>query len=175
LSATAASERRVPLGQLVTTHGLDGWLKLNAFNSDSAALLRARGIFLDKNGVSSAHELESCKPFKKQFLIKLRGVDRIDDAATWVGATLSVSEETLDTLQPGEYYHYQVIGFEVFDLAGERIGVITRTLSTPGGELYVVAGTDKEHLIPAVKQIIEKVDFTAARIIINPPEGLLDL
>ena len=68
-----------------------------------------------------------------------------------------------------------MVGLEVFDTKGERIGVIVRTWPTPGGELYVVNGPSKEHLIPAVKEIIEKVDFAAGRMIINPPEGLLDL
>ncbi len=78
-------------------------------------------------------------------------------------------------MNPGEYYQYQVIGLEVFDLHGARIGVITRTWPTPGGELYVVRGEDKDHLIPAVKEIVEKVDFAAGKMIINPPDGLLDL
>jgi 16S rRNA processing protein RimM len=68
-----------------------------------------------------------------------------------------------------------VIGLEVFDTQGERIGIVTRTWPTPGGELYVVNGGSKEYLIPAVKEIIEKVDLASGKMIINPPEGLLDL
>jgi 16S rRNA processing protein RimM len=48
-------------------------------------------------------------------------------------------------------------------------------MSTPGGDLLVVQGTDKEHLIPANREIVEKVDFTSGKLIINPPDGLLDL
>ena len=102
-------------------------------------------------------------------------MDRINDAEPWVGSILYLPERDLDSLLSGEYYHYQVVGLEVFDTKGERIGVIVRTWPTPGGELYVVNGPSKEHLIPAVKEIIEKVDFAAGRMIINPPEGLLDL
>ena len=49
-----------------------------------------------------------------------------------------------------------------------------RLWSTPGGDLYVVQGEAKEYLIPVTKEIVEKVDLTAGRMIINPPEGLLD-
>jgi 16S rRNA processing protein RimM len=56
-----------------------------------------------------------------------------------------------------------------------RIGTISSTLSTAGGELYVVQGADREHLIPAVKELIDKVDFAAGKVIIDPPDGLLDL
>jgi 16S rRNA processing protein RimM len=138
-------------------------------------LASAQAIFLEKEGQCSLHGLESSKPLSRQFLIKLRDVNNITAAEKWIGATLCIEEKALDSLQPGEYYQYQAIGLEVFDLKGHRIGIITRTWSTPGGELYVVQGATKEHLIPAVKDIVEKVDFASGRMIVNPPEGLLDL
>jgi len=169
------SERLVPLGKIVTTHGIGGWLNLNPYNPQTTVLNPTREIWLEKDGTRSRREIEKSRPYKSQFLVKLSGVDRIDDAKPWVGSILYVPERDLDSLPSGEYYHYQVIGLEVFDTKGERIGVVARTWSTPGGELYVVNGAFKEHLIPAVKEIIEKVDFAAGKMVINPPEGLLDL
>ena len=168
-------EPLVPIGEIVTTHGLAGWLKLHPFNRDTSALGEGVAVVLQIRDAESPFEIEASKPHRSQWLIKLRGVDSIDAAARWVGARLLVSEADLDELGPGEYYHYQVIGFEVFSLAGERIGTISSTLSTAAGELYVVQGAEREHLIPAVKEVIEKVDFDAGTMVINPPEGLLDL
>lgn len=168
-------ERLVPLGEIVATHGLDGWLKLNPFNPESAAFDSIREITLDRNGARSTHELESSNHHGRQILVKLKGVDRTEDAQKWVPSILFVDADALGALAPGQYYHHEVVGLEVYDLRGEHIGVITRTWSTAGGELYVVQGETKEFLIPAVKEIIEKVDFAAGRVIINPPEGLLDL
>jgi 16S rRNA processing protein RimM len=167
--------RLIPLGKIVATHGLDGWLKLNPFNPETATFDSLREVTLDHNGVRSTHELESSKHHGRQILVKLKSVDQIDDAQKWISSTLLVDAEALGALAPGEYYHHEVVGIEVYDLQGERIGIITRTWSTAGGELYVVQGGEKEYLIPAVKEIIDKVDFTAARVIINPPKGLLDL
>jgi 16S rRNA processing protein RimM len=175
LPSHAGVERLIPLGEIVTTHGLDGWFKFNAYNAQTAALSASQQIFLEKAGVRSAHQLEASRRHRGQFLIKLLGIDHLGDADRCVGSTLLVAEEALQSLAAGEYYHYQVIGLEVFDVRGERIGTVTRTWATAGGELYVVAGESKEHLIPAVKDIIEKVDLIARRIVINPPAGLLDL
>ncbi len=86
-----------------------------------------------------------------------------------------MAAEALPPLLPGEYYHYQVIGLEVIDAVGTRIGVITRIWSKEGGDLYVVKGNDKEYLIPATKEVIEKIDFSAGQVVIRPPEGLLEL
>lgn len=165
----------MPLGQIVATHGLEGWLKLNPFNPETSAFDSSREVILDKAGDRTPHEIESSKRHGRQILVKLRGVDGIDDARKWVGATLCVDADALEPLEPGQYYHFQVVGLEVYDLQGRRIGVITRTWSTQAGELYVIQAGTKEHLVPAVKEIIEKVDFAAGRMIINPPEGLLDL
>ena len=165
----------VPLGELVATHGLDGWLRLHPLNPNSETLAPDLAVYLEKRGIRSSHEIESSKPHKKQFLIKLRGIDHIDGAGSYVGATLLVDEANLPALAPGQFYQYEVIGFQVVSVDGRAIGTLVSTLSTAGGELYVVQGPTKEHLIPAVKDIIEKVDFAAMKMVINPPDGLLDL
>lgn len=170
------AEPTVPLGEIATTHGLDGRLKVNPFNFDTALLVAGRRVFLDLGDAHAELELEAdARPLKNQFLIKLRGIDGIDEAQRWVGATLSVNESALEPLDPGQYYHYQVIGFEVFRKDGARIGVIASVLTTAGNDILVVKEAEKEFLIPAVREIVEKVDFGTRRVVIDPPEGLLDL
>ncbi len=115
------------------------------------------------------------KPHRGLFLVKLEGCDGIGEAQEWVGSTLSVPEEALQPLKPGEYYYYQVLGFDVFDVEGRSIGKVTRVWSKEGGDVFVVTDGSKEYLIPAVKEVIEKIDFPGGKIIINPPPGLLDL
>jgi len=169
------AERLIPLGEIVTTHGIEGWLKLKLYNPQTATLSSNQQIFLEKGGACSPHWLQAMKPHKGHLLLHLRGIDVINEAEKWTGAILSVAEETLQPLGPGEYYHYQVVGFDVVDTQGKWLGVVTRLWSNPGGDLYVVTGEHKEHLIPAVKEIVEKIDFAGSRMIINPPPGLLDL
>jgi 16S rRNA processing protein RimM len=169
------SEPLVPLGEIVTTHGLEGWLKLNPFNPDTAAFDSIREVYLERDGTRSVHQLEAYRFHNRQILCKFRGVDTIEAAAHWIGAFLCVAEASLPTLQPGQYYHFQAIGLEVFDIRGNRLGVVARTWSTGAGEIYIIAGGDKEYLIPAVKEIVENVDFDARKMIVNPPDGLLNL
>jgi len=169
------AERLIPLGEIVATHGIDGRLKLKPYNPQTTTLSSIGELFLERSGVSSRQELDASRAHKSHFLIKLRGIDRIADAEPWVGSVVSVAEESLQALEPGEYYQYQVIGLNVFDVKGVWIGTITNIWSTAGGDLLVISGATKEHLVPAVKEMIEKVDLSAGKVIINPPEGLLDL
>jgi 16S rRNA processing protein RimM len=165
----------VALGEIVTTHGIAGWLKLNPYNFESPLLSTLSDVILVKDETRTAVQVESARSHRRQILLKLCGIDDIESARQWVGSTLSVPEEALATPAPGHYYHYQVIGLEVFDTNGARIGTLKEIWSTPASELYVVAGIDKEHLIPAVKEIIAEVDLAAGRMIVDPPAGLLDL
>jgi 16S rRNA processing protein RimM len=169
------SERIIPQGKIVGTHGIEGWLKLNPHNPESQILRPPLEVILERETGQAAFAVESSRPHKRQILLKLQGIDRIETAEPWVGSVLGVSEKALPRLEPGEYYHYQVIGFEVFDIQGQRIGVVERTMTTPAGELFVVAGEFKEHLIPAVKEIVDQVDLGTGKIIVKPPPGLLDL
>jgi 16S rRNA processing protein RimM len=148
---------------------------VNPYNPETKLFSAPREVFLERDGNRSMYELASSKSQGRQFLIKLSAINGIDEAQKCVGFELCVAENALESLQPGEYYHYQAIGFEVIDLNGSLVGVITGILSTPAGELYVVRGAEKEHLIPAIKEFIEKVDLAAGKLIINPPPGLLDL
>jgi len=168
-------ERLIPIGEIVATHGIKGWLKLKPFNPRTAVLSSVPEVFLERGGASTAHSIEQSRSQKGHLLIKLLGVDGIDEAEKWLGATLSVAEDALQPLEPGEYYYYEVLGLNVFDTSGRWLGRVSQIWSKAGGDLYVVTGAAKEYLIPAVKEMIEKIDLPEKKMIINPPGGLLDL
>lgn len=169
------TQQLVPVGEIVGTHGIQGWLKLKPYNPKTAGLSLIRKVSLEKGGTHSHHRLQAFKGHKGHILIKLEGTDGINEAEKWVSATLSVAEDSLQPLNPGEYYYYQVLGLDVYNAQGEWVGILTRIWSKRGGDLYVVKGTSKEYLIPAVKEMIEKIDLPARKIIINLPPGLLEL
>jgi 16S rRNA processing protein RimM len=163
------------LGEIVATHGIEGWLKLVPYNPETTTLSSGKETYLEKDGGRTVVTLAGVKPHKNQLLIRLCGIDHINDAKKWIGAILSIPEADLPPLAENEYYYYQVVGLEVFDTKGARIGTIARLWPTAGGDLYVVEDGDKEYLIPVVKEIVTKIDFDAGRVIIDPPAGLLEL
>jgi 16S rRNA processing protein RimM len=80
----------VALGEIATTHGIGGWLKLNPYNLDSPLLSALSEVILVKDGSRTAVEVESARPHRRQILIKLRGIDDIESARPWVRSTLAV-------------------------------------------------------------------------------------
>ena len=81
----------------------------------------------------------------------------------------------LDSLAPGEYHFQQLIGSQVFLQSGDLVGIVSEIVKLPGQDLLSVDKDGKEVLIPMVKQIIISIDVEKKKIVINPPEGLLDV
>jgi len=81
----------------------------------------------------------------------------------------------LDSLASGEYHFQQLIGCEVSKQNGELIGTVDEIVKLPGQDLLSVSKAGAQVLIPMVKQIIIEIDVLAKKIVVNPPEGLLDV
>lgn len=169
------TERTIPVGALVGTHGLAGWLRVKPFDAQSEALLSAREIFLARGSESACYTLEQAKRHKRIFLVKLHGVDEIAAAEQLVGAEVCLCENELAPLGADEYYYCDVLGFDVFDTKSKHLGKIVRIWCKEGGDLYVVAGPSKEHLIPAAREMVEAVDLEQRRMTVDLPDGLLEL
>jgi 16S rRNA processing protein RimM len=78
-------------------------------------------------------------------------------------------------LEEGQYYLHQISGFFVETKQGREVGRIKDFLSVPNNDLLIVEGYDQMVLIPFVESICVLVDIANRRVVIDPPEGLLEL
>ena len=78
-------------------------------------------------------------------------------------------------LPPGRLYPWQLVGCRVVTEDGRAVGELSGIEPSPAHDLWVVRGPGREHLIPAVEEIVVVVDVDARRVVIRPPEGLLEL
>lgn len=86
-----------------------------------------------------------------------------------------LSEEDLRPLNNGDFYSYQIAGCSVLTERGEQIGKVKDVMFIKGNDLLVIERGDKEILIPIVRTICLKINIEKREIVINPPEGLLEL
>jgi 16S rRNA processing protein RimM len=109
-------------------------------------------------------------------IFKFEGYDTMSAAERLVGGRLVISESDALELDEDQFYEYQLIGLEAVKVSGEGIGRIVRLLRTGGTDVLVIEGADgKEILVPFADDICGEPDFEAGRIVIEPPEGLLEL
>ena len=108
-----------------------------------------------------------------RIVLKLAEIDSIENAETLRNAEICVGESESPALEPDEFYDWQLEGCDVVTVDGDSIGTVRGLMRTSGTENLVVDG-DKEYLIPFAESICVEVDVEKKRIVIDPPEGLLD-
>ena len=169
------SNDQIALGDIVATHGVAGWLRLRLFNPQGRTLYSVDEVHLACGKSRRSFEIDRARPHKRLVLVKLRGIDDMDAAQALVGCRVSVAQDRLAPLEPLEFYYAEVVGFEVVDAGGERIGTVSRIWATEGGDLLVVDGSGKGPLIPAIREFIRHIDVVEKTVTVDVPEGLLEL
>ena len=108
-------------------------------------------------------------------IIGLEGVDTMNDAEALAGAELRMRAAEMPPLPEGTYRHHELIGCEVRDRQDRLVGRVTAVEGPTDRSQLVVAGPRGEVLVPLVADICVSVDPAAQRIVIDPPEGLIEL
>ena len=98
---------------------------------------------------------------------KLEGIEDRDAAKAWVGSEVAVERDRLPDTDEGEYYWFDLIGAEVVDAGGRRLGRVQGLMETGANDVMVVRG-ERERLIPfIVEQVVKAVDLDARRITVD--------
>ena len=120
-------------------------------------------------------KLEDVWDHKGRKVLKFEGVDTISDAEAWVGCWVMIPADQAVKLPHGTYFNHDLVGCTVRGLDGTPIGTVSGILGIADNAQLIVRGGSREYLVPAVKSICVEVSIPDKRIIIDPPEGLMDL
>ena len=119
--------------------------------------------------------LDSVRPFKRGYLVSFGGVRDRQGAERLQGLYLFQETEALEPLAEGEVFYHQLLGMEVVTKGGEAVGRIKEVYELRPADMLEVHGPTGEVMIPFLSHIVIEVDADAGRMVIDPPEGLLDL
>lgn len=159
------NEHLLPTGQIVNTHGLRGDVKVMPWADDPSDLLEFDRFFID----GTQYQVEHSSQQKNMILLKLQGVDSIDDAMKLRNRELCISREDVE-LEDGVVFVADLIGLPVM-ADGRKIGKITEVMTLPGNDVYVVKG-EHEYLIPAVREYVEPLDLSTGAVFVHLIEGM---
>lgn len=113
-------------------------------------------------------EIESSRLVTGRPILKFAGIDSPEEAARLTNRHLAVTSDQLVKLPEGTYYVFDLIGCEVFDEAGVKIGEVTDVQQYPANDAYVIrTGAGEEVLFPAVTEFVKEVDAKKRRIIVR--------
>ena len=126
-----------------------------------------------ENGTRRELKIEDLRFQNERVLMKFAEIDSIEAAEEIRNAEICVDETEAVELDEGEFYDWQLERCEVVTVDGKAIGRVREVMRTGGTENLVVDG-DKEYLIPFAESICVEVDIEKKRILVDPPEGLLE-
>ncbi len=164
------------VGRVARAHGNRGQVIVNPetdFVEDrfrvGAELLANRGGRIDRLRVT-AMRVHLGRP-----VVAFGGVETMNDAEAMAGVELRVPVADLAPLPSGTFYRHDLVGCRVETTGGTVVGEVASVEGELGTSRLVVAGPGGEVLIPLVQVICVDIDVAARRIVVDPPEGLLEL
>ncbi|HUL73200.1 MAG TPA: ribosome maturation factor RimM [Vicinamibacterales bacterium] len=166
----------VTVGRVVRPHGNKGNVVV-APETDFGAARFGSGAtvsILDGDDIRALRIVGS-REHDGRWVVGFEGVGTIDDAERLRGRELKVPAETLQPLEDGRYYVHDLVACEVVTIGGEAVGRVDRVEFGTGTPVLVVTGRRGEVLVPLAGPICRRVDPAAHLIVIDPPEGLIEL
>ena len=174
--------RFLVVGHINKSHGIKGELFVSPL-TDHPEGVYAPGVVL-RLGDADADEpdpdlpplrIEAARPHRQGYLVAFGGLQERSQSDLLRGCYLFRETETLEPLAEGEVFYHQLLGMSVETKGGVYVGEITEVYELSPAHMLDVRGPDREVLVPFLKDIIVDVDTDARRIVIDPPDGLLDL
>ena len=166
----------VLIARAVRTHGLKGEVVAELLTDFPERFEDLDEVILVSP--SGEHKTGSLQGFwfqKDRVVLKVGGYDDVDTAKELIGYEFAVPESDRVQLEADEFYDWELEGCTV-KVGDESIGQVRSVMKTGGAEILVVADeSGKEKLVPLASDIVVQIDRSAKTIVVDPPEGLLDL
>ncbi len=160
------------VGAISGAFGVRGEVRIKSFCADPAAIADYSPLQAEDGTV---YELGITRTIKGGFAAKVAGLDNKEDADALRNTRLYTDRNRLPSLPDDEYYHTDLIGLTVLDTGGAMLGKVKSVLNHGAGDILEVLGKGMKEpvLLPFTLEVVPTVDISTARIIVDPPEGLL--
>ena len=161
------------IGKIVSVFGIKGEVKVQPW-CDSGEFLCEFDTLYRKSG--DPVEIESSRVAKNVVVMKIKGVDTVEDAQKMRNHILYMDRNDVE-LEEGSYFVQDLMGLEVVDAdSGERYGKLTDVSETGANDVYHVETDDgKVLLVPAIADVVVETDIEGGVMKIRPLDGLFDL
>ncbi|MEO8430590.1 MAG: ribosome maturation factor RimM [Acidobacteriota bacterium] len=164
------------VGLVRRPHGLRGEVSVETRSDFPERFAPGAVLEWQAAGVKRALTIRSVRPHGSRLLVAFEGIADVDAARALSGGALHVAEAEAAPPRPDFYYSHQIEGWRCEDLSGRLAGKVRLLEQTPAGPLLSIElASGKEALVPFISPIVVSVDEPGRRIVIDPPEGLLDV
>jgi 16S rRNA processing protein RimM len=169
------NEAWVTIGQIVALFGIRGDVKVRPQTDIPNRFSQLREVYLGPD--HQRFRITKASAYKENMLLlHLKGIESANAAQPLVTQNLSIPLAEIPALPDDQYYIHDLIGLRVESPTGQHLGIIADVLPTGANDVYLVreATSGRDVLVPAVKEMVKRVDIPAGVIIIDPLPGLFD-
>ena len=154
------------VGRIVRPHGIRGGLVVEQFSKLIQSIRPGSEIFL--GGSTTLSIVRSIRSHRGRYLLVIEGCEDRDTAEQWRDAEIRLESGDVESLQEGEYYHWQLLGLHVCCEDGETLGEIAEILETGANDVFVVRNeSGDEILLPAIESVIRDVDLEQRKVVVD--------
>jgi 16S rRNA processing protein RimM len=163
------------IGNIVAPFGVRGELKVRTHTDIPDRFANLETIYLGTE--HARYRVASSRPYKGEMVIlKLKGINDVNSAETLRNTSLMIPLSQLAELPENSYYQHDILGLEVITLDGRALGHIDDIIVTGSNDVYDIKTPEgRQILIPAIKDVVKRVDLRCKMMYIELMEGLLDL
>ena len=162
------------LGQIVNHFGIKGMVKVNPFTDDISHFEKLKSILLVKDGKLSEVEIEETKYSKNQVLLKLKGIDTVEEAEKYRGCYLKIARSNSKKLPKDTYFIADLLGLTVYTDENILLGKVEDIYNSGANDIYVIKSEDgKQILLPGIGEVIKQIDLEQEKIIVHLIKGLV--
>jgi 16S rRNA processing protein RimM len=164
------------VGIVRRAHGLDGEVSVESLTDFPERFAPGAAVTWRRGGEARELRVAAARPHKERLLVAFEGIEDAEAARALQDGELSVPASSATPPPEGLFYSHEVAGWECVDTAGRRLGVAAGLEKAPGSPMLAVTRADgTEAVVPFVHGIVVEVDRDRRRIVLDPPEGLMDL
>lgn len=156
-------EQFIIVGQIINTHGVKGELKIFPMTDDLKRFKKLKKIYID----GEEKIVSWCKLQADRVILKLEGIETMDDAQKLKTKHVYVSREDAVKLPEGRYFVADIMGCTVVDTEGTELGKVDEVIFTGSNEVYWIK-KPKELLIPVIEDVVVDIDVENEKITIKP-------
>jgi 16S rRNA processing protein RimM len=169
------------VGVVVRPHGVRGEVLVDVRTDDPGERFTPGSVLVTDPADTGPLTIESVRPHttggRQRLIVGFDGVFDRDTADALRGVALQVDSPDLGgDHEADEYHDLELVGLVAVDESGERLGDVVRVEHAPASDLLVLRRPDgRECLVPFVRAIVPEVDLDSGRVVLTPPNGLLEL
>lgn len=161
------------VGQIVNSYGIKGFLKVVPLVDNNHQFKEFEKLYIQENRIYRELKLEEVKFSKNLVLLKVEGIDRIEEALKLKNLYLYAKREDIK-LEEGAYFIVDLIGLEVYTEEGELLGTLKEVLQPGANDVYVVENKEnKQILLPVIPDVVKQINIAEKKVIVHLLNGLI--